>query len=155
MNLMRICWDVWSGSNSLCVQRVESCESGAAVHATRPSRESAVPKCGSAVGVERPALVLSGKRSKQPAFIWETSETLRTEIQLTGWQRPVSAAARSIALKIQRADITGVTGDGWRREALMGEQLIYHRPSKHGASYKKVQAKVYNFLERPTGKGLF
>ena len=125
---MRICWDVWSGSNSLCVQRVESCESGAAVHATRPSRESAVPKCGSAVGVERPALrsrsalVLSGKRSKQPAFIWDTSETLRTEIQLTGWQRPVSAAARSIALKIQRADITGVTGDGWRREAVPGLQ---------------------------------
>ena len=50
---------------------------------------------------------------------------------------------------------TAVQGHAVRIEALMGEQLIYHRPSKHGASYKKVQAKVYNFLERPTGKGLF
>merc|ERR1711963_58720 len=33
----------------------------------------------------------------------------------------------------------------------MGEQF-YQRPSKQGAKYRKLQSKIYNFLERPTGK---
>lgn len=33
----------------------------------------------------------------------------------------------------------------------MGEQF-YHRPSKQGAKYRKLQSKIYNFLERPVGK---
>ena len=110
-------------SDSVCTE-VESCESGAAVHATRQaSRESAVPKCGSAVGVERPAsrsrsvLVLgAGGRRVRSARIHLERPPSRSE------QRSVSATARSIALKIQRADFTGVTGDGWRREAVPGLQ---------------------------------
>jgi potassium voltage-gated channel KQT-like subfamily protein len=37
------------------------------------------------------------------------------------------------------------------RVSLLGKPLNY-RPTRRDAKYRKLQAKLYNFLERPTGK---
>ncbi|XP_071854958.1 potassium voltage-gated channel subfamily KQT member 1-like [Apostichopus japonicus] len=46
---------------------------------------------------------------------------------------------------------TSVNALQHQRMSLLGKPLNYNRQSKRDAKYRKVQTKIYNFLERPTG----
>ncbi|KAJ8020246.1 Potassium voltage-gated channel subfamily KQT member 5 [Holothuria leucospilota] len=46
---------------------------------------------------------------------------------------------------------TSVSALQHQRMSLLGKPLNYNRQSKRDAKYRKVQTKIYNFLERPTG----
>ena len=43
-------------------------------------------------------------------------------------------------------------GGGTPRTSILGKPLLGHRANRKDIKYRKLQAKTYNFLERPTGR---
>ena len=43
-------------------------------------------------------------------------------------------------------------GEGTPRTSILGKPLVGHRTNRRDIKYRKLQAKLYNFLERPSGR---